>query len=116
MRMPLTAVADDGDFLSLDQVQVGVAIVVNTHGSLTPTPRAPRPFRFVLVLLGGLAGGNKPPVYPLQRPPGAENSGMISRAKRRSCSLALPAIVSSRYSAPAFWRAWSLAQISSGVP
>ena len=27
----LAAVADDGDFLALDQVQVGVAIVVNTH-------------------------------------------------------------------------------------
>ena len=30
--MALAAVADDGDLLALDQVQVGVAIVVNTHG------------------------------------------------------------------------------------
>jgi hypothetical protein len=29
----LAAVADDGDLLALDQVQVGVAIVVNTHGT-----------------------------------------------------------------------------------
>jgi hypothetical protein len=29
----LAAVTDDGDLLALDQVQVGVAIVVNTHVS-----------------------------------------------------------------------------------
>jgi hypothetical protein len=29
----LAAVADDDDLLALDQVQVGVAIVINTHGS-----------------------------------------------------------------------------------
>ena len=29
--MALAAVADDGDLLALDQVQVGVAVVVNTH-------------------------------------------------------------------------------------
>jgi hypothetical protein len=28
----LAAIADDGDLLALDQVQVGVAIVINTHG------------------------------------------------------------------------------------
>jgi hypothetical protein len=28
----LAAVADDGDLLRLDQVHVGVAIVINTHG------------------------------------------------------------------------------------
>ena len=32
MGMALAAVADDGDLLALDQVQVGVAIVINTHG------------------------------------------------------------------------------------
>ena len=31
MGVALAAVADDGDLLALDQVQVGVAIVVNTH-------------------------------------------------------------------------------------
>jgi hypothetical protein len=31
----LAAVADDGDLLALDQVQVGVAIVINTHVFLT---------------------------------------------------------------------------------
>ena len=29
----LAAVADDGDLLALDQVQVGVAVVINAHGS-----------------------------------------------------------------------------------
>ena len=33
MGVALAAIADDGDFLALDQVQVGVAVVVNTHGS-----------------------------------------------------------------------------------
>ena len=32
VRVALAAVADDGDLLALDQVQVGVAIVINTHG------------------------------------------------------------------------------------
>ena len=31
VRMALAAIADDGDLLALDQVQVGVAIVINTH-------------------------------------------------------------------------------------
>ena len=31
MGVALAAVADDGDLLALDQVQVGVAVVVNTH-------------------------------------------------------------------------------------
>jgi hypothetical protein len=31
MGVALAAIADDGDLLALDQVQVGVAIVVNTH-------------------------------------------------------------------------------------
>jgi hypothetical protein len=34
--MALAAIADDGDLLALDQVQVGVTVVINTHG-LTPT-------------------------------------------------------------------------------
>jgi hypothetical protein len=29
--MALAAIADDGDLLALDQVQVGVTVVVNTH-------------------------------------------------------------------------------------
>src|SRR6185437_11390551 len=32
MGMALAAIADDGDLLALDQVQVGVAVVVNAHG------------------------------------------------------------------------------------
>src|SRR5207302_8245388 len=33
MRMALAAIADDRDLLALDQVQVGVAVVVNAHDS-----------------------------------------------------------------------------------
>jgi hypothetical protein len=29
--MALAAIADDGDLLAFDQVQVGVTVVVNTH-------------------------------------------------------------------------------------
>src|SRR5436190_2177729 len=32
MGVALAAIADDDDFFALDQVQVGVAIVINTHG------------------------------------------------------------------------------------
>ena len=44
--MALAAVADDGDLLALDQVQVGVTVVINTHG-LSPLLRL-RPFRPVV--------------------------------------------------------------------
>jgi hypothetical protein len=48
----LAAVADDDDLLALDQVQVGVAVVVNTH-VLYPLLLGPLwPFAFVTVLLG----------------------------------------------------------------
>jgi hypothetical protein len=32
MGMALAAVADDDDLLALDQVDVGVAIIINAHG------------------------------------------------------------------------------------
>src|SRR5436309_12781266 len=32
MGVALAAIPDDDDFFALDQVQVGVAIVINTHG------------------------------------------------------------------------------------
>ena len=32
MRAALAAVADDGDLLALDQIEIGVAIVIDTHG------------------------------------------------------------------------------------
>ena len=31
--MALAAVADDGDLLALDEIDVGIAIVIDTHGS-----------------------------------------------------------------------------------
>ena len=34
MGMPLTAIADDRDLLGLDQIHVGIAIVVNAHHTL----------------------------------------------------------------------------------
>ena len=36
MGMALAAIADDGDLLALDQVQVGVAVVVNAHDHYPP--------------------------------------------------------------------------------
>ena len=33
MGMALAAIADDGDFLALDEVYVGITVVINTHGS-----------------------------------------------------------------------------------
>ena len=33
---PLAAVADDGNLLALDQIDVGVAIVIDTHGPQIP--------------------------------------------------------------------------------
>src|SRR4029077_15544873 len=46
MRVALAAIADDGDLLALDQVQVGVAVVVNAHGLSTPTPWPPMAVSF----------------------------------------------------------------------
>ncbi len=36
MGMALAAIADDADLLALDQVQIGVAIVIDTHGMFLP--------------------------------------------------------------------------------
>jgi hypothetical protein len=33
MGVALAAIADDDDLLALDEVQVGVTIIINTHGS-----------------------------------------------------------------------------------
>jgi hypothetical protein len=33
MRPALAAIADDGDLLRLDEVQIGIPIIVDTHGS-----------------------------------------------------------------------------------
>jgi len=50
MGMALAAIADDDDLLAFDQVQVGVAIVIDTHSS-TPA-EAERVGRFVGVMAG----------------------------------------------------------------
>ena len=34
VRVALAAIADDGDFLGLDEVDVGITIVIDAHGSL----------------------------------------------------------------------------------
>jgi hypothetical protein len=34
--MALAAIADDDDLLALDQIHVGVAVVINAHGSCPP--------------------------------------------------------------------------------
>jgi hypothetical protein len=56
MGMALAAIADDADLLALDQVQVGVAIVINTHGRSSWL--AGRSARIVMCFeaLAGLAG------------------------------------------------------------
>src|SRR5690606_37671834 len=36
VRATLGAVADDGDLLALDEIEIGIAIVVNTHGLSFP--------------------------------------------------------------------------------
>jgi hypothetical protein len=36
MGVALAAIADNGDFLALDQVQIGVTVVVHTHGRSAP--------------------------------------------------------------------------------
>ena len=58
--MALAAIADDGDLLALDKVQVGITIVINTHG-LTPTGARDwaRPF-VVGKLLGSVGRYDKP--------------------------------------------------------
>jgi hypothetical protein len=43
MGVALAAIADDGDLLALDQVQIGVAIVVNAHLSLSLLAQQGRP-------------------------------------------------------------------------
>jgi hypothetical protein len=46
MGMALAAVADDGDFLALDQVHIGIAIIINTHcSSFSRFSEAPRTAR-----------------------------------------------------------------------
>src|SRR6185295_5964468 len=37
VRVPLAAVADDGDLLALDQIDVGITIVIDAHGSVPRT-------------------------------------------------------------------------------
>jgi hypothetical protein len=36
MRTALAAIADDGDLLALDQVEIGIAIVIDTHFVFLP--------------------------------------------------------------------------------
>ena len=43
MGVALAAVADDGDFLALDQIDVGVPIVINAHLLCFPRLAAGRP-------------------------------------------------------------------------
>jgi hypothetical protein len=35
MGVALAAVADDGDFLALDQIDVGITIIIDAHWSLS---------------------------------------------------------------------------------
>src|SRR4029077_7366734 len=60
MGMALAAIADDGDLLALDQVQVGVTIVVNTHVSHPYSGRFLWPRIFPVLLLGSMRRRHKP--------------------------------------------------------
>jgi hypothetical protein len=39
MRVALAAIADDGDLLPLDQIEIGIPIVINAHTGL-PLPES----------------------------------------------------------------------------
>ncbi len=56
----LAAVADNGDLLALDQVQVGVAIVVNTHDCYPYIGRVSGPLVLPALLLDFIARRDKP--------------------------------------------------------
>ena len=47
MRMALAAIADDGDLLALDEIDVGITVVINTHehSLLEPDARGDRALR-----------------------------------------------------------------------
>ena len=63
MGVALAAIADDGDLAALDQIDVGVAIVVNAHDLLSSFGRRNRPhpiLEYPRVLLGRLPGRDKP--------------------------------------------------------
>jgi hypothetical protein len=47
--MALTAIADDADFLALDQVDVGITIVIDAHGGISSVFR----FRQLYAGVGG---------------------------------------------------------------
>ena len=49
MGMALTAIADDADFLALDQVDVGITIVIDAHGGISSVFR----FRQLYAGVGG---------------------------------------------------------------
>ena len=59
MGMALAAVADDDDLLALDQVQVGVAVVINTHVLFIPAEARCWPIAAVELLVSG-SGLDKP--------------------------------------------------------
>jgi hypothetical protein len=42
MRMALAAIADDGDLLALDEIDVGIPVIINTHEHSLLKPAAPR--------------------------------------------------------------------------
>src|SRR5258708_20234748 len=56
MGVTLAAVADDGDLLAFDQVDVGVAIIVNAHGS---HPCSGQVLAAALLLLGSMTRRDK---------------------------------------------------------
>src|SRR6478672_526898 len=66
--MALTSVSDDCDLLALDQVQVGVAIVVNTHGTWSFWSFV-RPWSSVMSENCPARGASRSQLFPGQVPP-----------------------------------------------
>ena len=94
MGVALAAVADDGDLLALDQVQVGVAVVVNTHG-LSPLLVGPLG-RFVLWRASRFIGRGKPPADVQPHWPSRSDIAANGDASARAGSSALENGICSR--------------------
>src|SRR6185295_11138832 len=86
MGVTLASIADDGDLLALDQVQVGVAIVINTHGTWSSWSLSSANGRFLrrnspaAVLLGRSGSRGKslgrPPLFSIPLPFYLQPSGI----------------------------------------
>ena len=80
----LAAIADDGDLLAFDQIQVGVGIVVDAHGAQIPLD-----CRGVIQLCGG-SGSRCASPRPIATTPARLTSTGSSRSMKASSSSEVP--------------------------